>query len=150
MILIKCQIRSKYEWLRNSTPEKVFREFSPLIVLLALRNVRIFTVYRLNAISEPEPVLLCPGLRRQQLPRPLPEAELHHGLRGHGGRGRGHPGYQGTDSLESSITQPLLQHFEDVMENDVIENDEEGNDNICYEAIDENSEDYLDMNCGNK
>ena len=68
MILIKCQIRSKYEWLRNSTPEKVFREFSPLIVLLALRNVRIFTVYGLNAISEPEPVLLCPGLRRQQLP----------------------------------------------------------------------------------
>ena len=34
MILIKCQIRSKYEWLRNSTPEKVFREFSPLIVLV--------------------------------------------------------------------------------------------------------------------
>ena len=44
----------------------------------------------------------------------------------------------------------LLQHFENVMENDVIENDEEGNDNICYEAIDENNEDYLDMNCGNK
>ena len=150
MILIKCQIRSKYEWLRNSTPEKVFREFSPLIVLLALRNVRIFIVYGLNAISEPEPVLLCPGLRRQQLPRPVPEAELHHGLRGHGGRGRGHPGNQGTDSPESSITRLLLQHFENVMENDVIENDEEGNDNICYEAIDENNEDYLDMNCGNK
>ena len=44
----------------------------------------------------------------------------------------------------------MLQHFENVMENDVIENDEEGNDNICYEAIDENNEDYLDMNCGNK
>ena len=150
MILIKCQIRSKYEWLRNSTPEKVFREFSPLIVLLALRNVRIFTVYRLNAISEPEPVLLCPGLRRQQLPRPLPEAELHHGLRGHGGRGRGHPGDRGTDSQASRITRLMLQHFENVMENDVIENDEEGNDNICYEAVDENNEDYLDMNCGNK
>ena len=107
-------------------------------------------MYGLNAISEPEPVLLCPGLRRQQLPRPVPEAELHHGLRGHGVRGRGHPGDQGTDSLESSITRPLLQHFENVMENDVIENDEEGNDNICYEAIDENNEDYLDMNCGNK
>ena len=102
MILIKCQIRSKYEWLRNSTPEKVFREFSPLIVLLALRNVRIFTVYGLNAISEPEPVLLCPGLRRQQLPRPVQEAELHHGLRGHGGRGRGHPGDQDTDSSQAS------------------------------------------------
>ena len=54
------------------------------------------------------------------------------------------------DSQASRITRLMLQHFENVMENDVIENDEEGNDNICYEAIDENNEDYLDMNCGNK
>ena len=54
------------------------------------------------------------------------------------------------DSQAARITRHLLQHFENVMENDVIENDEEGNDNICYEAIDENNEDYLDMNCGNK
>ena len=155
MILIKCQIRSKYEWLRNSTPEKVFREFSPLIVLVCPPKCQdiysLWTKCNLRARACP-PVS---GATPPTTPAPCSGGGAPPRTTWAWGPGAGTSRWPVELSttfhnIWRRITRLLLQHFENVMENDVIENDEEGNDNICYEAIDENNEDYLDMNCGNK